>query len=90
MVTARIHYGLPPMLRSKPPKVTVLIGLQGQKPVEALTGPSSEATVALEAPAEAGDYTIEVEADPNGSAGIGPIRTFARLEVIAQAKSAGP
>lgn len=90
MVTARIHYGLPPMLRSKPPKVTVLIGLQGQKPVEALTGPSAEATVALEAPAEAGDYTIEVEADPNGSAGIGPIRTFARLEVIAQAKSAGP
>ena len=90
MVTARIHYGLPPMLRSKPPKVTVLIGLQGQRPVEALTGPSAEATVALEAPAEAGDYTIEVEADPNGSAGIGPIRTFARLEVIAQAKSAGP
>jgi len=89
MITARIHYGLPPMLRSKPPKVTVLIGLQGQKPVEALTGPSSEATVALEAPTEAGDYTIKVEADPKGSAGIGPIRTSARLKVIAPAKSAG-
>ncbi len=89
MVTTRIHYGLPPMLRSKPPKVTVLIGLQGQKPVEALAGPSSEATVALVAPAKTGDYTIEIEADPDGSAGIGPIRTSARLKVIAPAKSAG-
>ncbi len=89
MITARIHYGLPPMLRSKPPKVAVLIGLQGQKPVEALAGPSSEATVALVAPAKTGDYTIEIEADPDGSAGIGPIRTSARLKVVAPAKSAG-
>ena len=90
MVTARIHYGLPPMLRSKPPKVVVLIGLQGQKPVDADAWPSSEATVSLVAPAKAGNYTIEIEADPDGSAGIGPIRTSARLEVIAPAKSSGP
>ena len=90
MVTARIHYGLPPMLRSKPPKVVVLIGLQGQKPVDADAWPSSEATVSLVAPAKAGNYTIVIEADPDGSAGIGPIRTSARLEVIAPAKSSGP
>lgn len=89
MVSARIHYGIPPLLRSKPPNVLVRIGLQGQKPVEALAGPSSETTVALVAPPKAGDYTIEIEADPDGSAGIGPIRTSARLEVIAPAKSPG-
>ena len=86
MVTARIHYGLPPLLRPKPPRMVVRIGLQGQKPVDAFTGPSSRATAALVAPGKTGNYTIEIEADPDGSAGIGPLRTSARLDVIAAAK----
>ncbi|MCH2367048.1 MAG: hypothetical protein MK554_07535, partial [Planctomycetes bacterium] len=56
-ITARIHYGMPSLLRAKPPEVKVLIGLQGQKPVDGeTTGPASYVRVNLPVPVKPGDY----------------------------------
>lgn len=82
LVTARVLYGLPAMLRSDPEKIVVRLGLPGKTPVEGITDPSGEVTIALTAPEKPGRYQLELEADPDGAAGIGPLRSSSALEVI--------
>jgi hypothetical protein len=82
LVTARVLYGLPAMLRSDPEKIVVRLGLPGKTPVEGITNPSGEVTIALTAPEKPGRYQLELEADPDGAAGIGPLRSSSALEVI--------
>lgn len=82
LVTTRILYGLPALLRSDPEKIVIRLGLEGKTPVEADAGPSGEATIALVAPGIPGTYRLELEADPDGSAGIGPLRSSTTLDVI--------
>lgn len=82
LVTARILYGLPAMLRSDPEKIVVRLGLSGKTPVEGAAGPSGKVTIALTAPEKPGRYQLELEADPDGAIGIGPLRSSSTLEVI--------
>ena len=87
LVTARILYGLPAMLRSDPEKIVVRLGLPGKTPVEGVADPSGEVTIALTAPEKPGRYPIELEADPDGATGIGPLRSSSTLEVISISKA---
>ena len=81
-ITARILYGLPALLRSDPEKIVVRLGLPGKTPVEGIAGPSGEVTISLTAPEKPGKYQLELVADPDGTTGIGPLRSSSTLEVI--------
>jgi len=87
LVTARILYGLPAMLRSEPEKTVVRLRLSGKTPVEGVAGPSGEVTIALTAPEKPGRYQLELEADPEGAIGIGPLQSSSTLEVISISKA---
>ena len=87
LITARILYGLPALLRSDPEKIVVRLGLPGKTPVEGVAGPSGEVTIALTAPEKPGRYPLELEADPDGATGIGPLRSSPTLEVISISKA---
>jgi hypothetical protein len=87
LITARILYGLPSMLRSDPEKIVVRLGLPGKTPVEGIAGPSGEVTIALTAPEKPGSYQLELEADPDGTTGVGPLRSSSTLEVISISKA---
>ena len=87
LVTARILYGLPALLRSDPEEIVVRLGLPGKTPVEGIAGPSGEVTIALTAPEKPGRYQLELEADPDGATGIGPLRSSSTLEVISISKA---
>ena len=82
LITPRILYGLPLLLRSDPEKVVIRLSLEGETHVEKTGGASGEVSFPLTAPEKPGKYTIEIEADPEGSAGIGPLRSSSTLEVI--------
>ncbi|MCH2363950.1 MAG: hypothetical protein MK479_05175 [Planctomycetes bacterium] len=87
LITARILYGLPALLRSDPEEIVVRLGLPGKTPVEGVAGPSGEVTIALTAPEKPGRYQLELEADPDGATGIGPLRSSSTLEVISISKA---
>ena len=87
LITARILYGLPALLRSDPEEIVVRLGLPGKTPVEGIAGPSGEVTIALTAPEKPGRYPLELEADPDGATGIGPLRSSSTLEVISISKA---
>ncbi len=87
LITARILYGLPALLRSDPEKIVVRLGLPGKTPVEGIAGPSGEVTIELTAPEKPGRYQLELEADPDGATGIGPLRSSSTLEVISISKA---
>lgn len=89
-VTIRIRYGLPALLRSTPGNMVVRIDLQGEEPLHREVEPSSRLSIDLSAPATPGIYTIKIEADPDGSAGIGPLKTSAVLKVVATEKLSSP
>ena len=55
--------------------------------VEGIAGPSGEVTIALTAPEKPGRYQLELEADPDGATGIGPLRSSPTLEVISISKA---
>ena len=89
-VSALIRYALPPMLQSRPGHITLRINLEGQAPVNREVKPASLVRVDLTAPEEPGVHPFTLVADPDGSAGIGPLKATAALKVVAPANSTSP
>lgn len=89
-VAARLRYTLPKMLQSRPTELTFRIQLKGQAPVDRQVKTASLLKVNLTAPEEPGVYALTLVADPEASAGIGPLKATAALKVVASAKSTSP
>ena len=89
-VSARIRYTLPKSLPSRPGQITFRINLEGQAPVNREVKPAALVKVSLTAPQEPGVPPFTLVADPDGSAGIGPLKATAALKVVAPAKSTSP
>ena len=89
-VAARLRYTLPKMLQSRPTELTFRIQLKGQAPVDRQVKPASLLKVNLTAPEEPGVYALTLVADPEASAGIGPLKASAALKVVASASSTSP
>ena len=89
-VSARIRYALPTTLRSRPRNMVIRIQLDGQAPVNWDVKPASLVKVDLTAPQKPGVHSFTLVADPDGSAGIGPLKTSAALKVAASEKSTTP
>ncbi len=89
-VSARIRYAFPSILRSRPRNMVIRIKLDGQAPVNWDVKPASLVKVDLTAPEKPGVHSFTLVADPDGSAGIGPLKTSAALKVVASAESTTP
>ena len=88
-VTAHIRYAFPPMLRSRPSHMVFRINLDGQAPVNWDVELATLVKVGITAPEKPGVHSFTLIADPDGSAGIGPLKTTAALNVLASKKPAG-
>ena len=89
-VSARIRYALPTTLRSRPRNMVIRIQLDGQAPVNWDVKTAALVKVDLTAPQKPGVHSFTLVADPDGSAGIGPLKTSAALKVAASEKSTTP
>ena len=88
-VTAHIRYAFPPMLRSRPSHMVFRINLDGQAPVNWDVELATLVKVGITAPEKPGVHSFTLIADPDGSAGIGPLKTTAALNVLTSKKPAG-
>lgn len=88
-IAAHIRYALPPMLHSRPRHMVFRINLDGQAPVNWDVEPTSQVKVGLTAPEKPGVHSFTLIADPDGAAGIGPLKTTATLNVLASKKPTG-
>lgn len=89
VITAHIRYAFPPMLRSRPSHMVFRISLDEQAPVNWDVEPTSLVKVGVTAPEKPGVHSFTLIADPEGSAGIGPLKATATLNVLASKKPTG-